>query len=88
MPLHSTNLYLPNMNTRAFAIDGIFCRSVCGRRVRVEHALKTGSKKEYKASVKSHYDHRYASEKLLSSFFVVRYHMCVCVVCVTEVNLI
>jgi len=77
MPLHSTNLYLPNMNTRAFAIDGIFCRSVCGRRVRVEHALKTGSKKEYKASVKSHYDHRYASEKLFYRLFLLLDTMCV-----------
>jgi len=37
------------------------CRMVCGRRVRVEHALTTGSKKQYNSKDWSHYERRYKS---------------------------
>jgi len=42
---------------------GKHCRMVCGRRVRVEHALRTGAKKQYNANdwSSSHRDRRYQS---------------------------
>jgi len=48
------------------------CRMVCGRRVRVEHALTTGSKKEYKYTVRSRYDRRYRCTVLC--IFLIRLH--------------
>ena len=43
-----------------YKLRQICYRTVCGRRVRVEHALQSGAKKDYKSNIPSRYDQRYA----------------------------